>query len=469
MWKLARKIFLATLGLLLFFCMLLVAINGFKSEPSETSRALAEVPINPYPDSDNLFLARSAINLPDMENRLTEAKNRVLLETAWNQALAHGQITQEQLNANRSTHSKIAFSKSIQWCNPARRPCLKEFAEQHNVITSSKASNPLLLQRYLQLPDFKGSHDITPPNEYAAYSVGLIPELRLLFLAQVADAFLHGTAHERAYAMRQLAGDLVVWKRALAAYSSLIDKMIAISYLHQSLALMGEIINHRDFDVERDGAAFASELQDIAVPDVSGMWKHEYRFMHQLLESMDAQGAGFFIRTQEDDWDNSPSVTQPLLNTIAYWFFDRADTQTRSADHFSQLIALSKLPPDQGLQALRALDVLTSNNSHAWWSYARNPLGKTLLASSSNLSSYQQRIYDVFAYQQMVLLSYQWRTQTMPATTASARLTNNPLARHPATGSSFQYDPETRSLRMDPLQPHKERRFDVAVFSPVAP
>jgi hypothetical protein len=469
MWKLTRNFLLYALGILLLGVASLVIINGFKSEPSETSRVLAEVPANPYPDSDNVFLARSAINLPDRESRLTEAKNRVLLETAWYQARAHGKMTQEQLDTKLSTHAKIAFAKSVPWCNPARGPCLKEFAEQHDVITSSKANNALLLQRYLQLPDFKGSHDITPPNEYAAYSIGLIPELRLLFLAQVADAFLRGTVQERAYAMRQLAGDLVVWKKTLSGYSSLIDKMIATSYLHQSLALVGEIINHRDFVVERDGAAFASVLQDIAVPDVSGMWKHEYRFMHQLLESMDAQGAGSFIRPQEEDWDNSPSATRSLLNTIAYWFFDRADTQNRSADYFSQLIALSKLPPDQGLQALRALDGMTSNNSHAWWSYARNPLGKTLLASSGNLSSYQQRIYDVFAYQQMVLLSYQWRTQAMPATTASAQLNNNPLARHPATGSSFQYDPETRLLRMVPLQPHKERTFDVAVFSPVAP
>jgi hypothetical protein len=464
MWKLTRNVLLYALGLLLVGVASLVIINGFKSEPSETSRVLAEVPANPYPDSDNLFLARSAINLPDMENRLTEARNRLVRESQWTEDLVRGRLTMEQLQAKQAEQEVIRFAKSIEWCNPAVRPCLAQISQQHGAIESSKTSNALLFKRYLELPNLSGSHNITVASPYAPVANGAF-DIRLLFLNHVGDAFLQGTKVERAAALRQLSDDLGVWRKTLAGYGSLVDKMIAVHHLHQSLALIGEIINHPGFDTDRDGSVLAAALQDTAIPDMSGMWRYEYLFSHQLLETLDAQGVGHALNAEDD---TAPSALRSLLNTASLWFFDRTDTQNRRADYFSKLIAASKLPASEGLSALKTLDA-TTNEWAPWWSYLRNPIGKTLFPYLSPYSEYNRRIYDVFAYQQLVLVSYQWRTQRLPPATLATQLPTNPLAQHPASGTPFHYDTETRTLRMEPLHPRKERRFDVAVFSPVAP
>lgn len=468
MWKLARKIFLGTAGLLLLFCMLLVAINGFKSNPSETSLALAEVPANPYPDSDNLFLARSAINLPDRENRLTEARNRLVRESQWTEDLVRGRLSMEQLQAKQAEQEVITFAKSVEWCNPAVRPCLAEISQQHSAIETSKTNNALLFKRYLELPKFPGSHDITAASPYAPL-VKESSDIRRLFLSHVGDAFLQGTKEERTTAFRQLSDDLGVWRKTLTSYGSLIEKMIAAYHLHQSHALIGEIINHPGFDTDRDGSVLAAALQDTAVPDVSGMWRYEYQFINHVLKSMDAQGLGQSLDTPEENWDAAVGTLRSLRNTAALWFFDRVDTQNLSAEYFSQLITASKLPPSQALKALENWNSTSGNGTSPWWFYLRNPVGRTTLSVPIPYSAYLKRIYDVFAYQQLVLVSYQWRTQRLPPATLATQLPSNPLAQHPASATPFHYDTETRTLRMEPLHPRKERRFDVAVFSPVAP
>ena len=280
---------------------------------------------------------------------------------------------------------------------------------------------------------------------------------------------MQGTKEERATAFRQLSDDLGVWKKTLASYGSLIDKMDAAYHLHQSLALIGEIINHPRFDAERDGSLLAIALQDTAVPDVSGMWRHEYQFINHVLKSMDAQGVGQSLDTPEENWDAAVSTLRSLRNTAWQWFFDLVDTQNLSAEYFSQLIAASKLPPPQALKALENWNATSDHGTSPWWFYLRNPVGRTTLSDPIPYSDYLKRIYDVFAYQQLVLVSYQWRTQGLPAATLTDQLPTKPLARHPASATPFQYDTETRTLRMEPLQPRKDRRFDVTVFSPVTP
>lgn len=468
MWKLTRKILLLTLAFLLICIAFLVVINGFKKEPSPTNRLLAQTPVNPYADSENLFLARHAINLPEMEDRHTQAKNRVLLQMQWDEAYIQGRLTREQLEAHKSAHPHIVFANSIEWCNPAVRPCLEEIDQQHAAIVASKTNNALLLKRYLELSKFPGSHDITPANPAAPMATD-ISKIRLLFLASVGDAFLKGSANERADAVEQLSGDLSVWKKTLASYGSLIDKMIAAHYLHQSLALIGEIVNHPRFNAERDGLSLAAVLNDTAIPDVSGMWRYEYLFVHLTLEAMDAQSAGESLRSPDENWDAVPSAIKSLMNAASLWFMDRTDTQNRSADYFSQMIAATQLPAPQALVALQSLETSNGKEATPWWSYLHNPVGKTMFPSQTPYPEYIRRIYDVFAYQQLVLLSYQWRIQKRPSADIPIELTNNLLARHPASATPFQYDAQNHTLRMEPLHQRQDRRFIVKLFSPSSP
>jgi hypothetical protein len=468
MWKLTRKIVLIALCFLLIVIALLIGVNGFKSSPSETHVSLAQVPPNLYADQDNLFLARAGIDIPEMDNRLTEAKNRILQKTQWAEDKAYSKLSPEQLAAGEPQFAVISFVKSVEWCNPVKRPCLGEIDQQHAAIQASKAANSVLLQRYLALPQFKGAYDTTPPNLYAPYSFSKVSDVRLLFLAHVGNGFLHGTESERADALQQLAYDLGVWKTSLAGHSSLIDKMIAVHFLHQSLALTAEIVNHPRFDTERDGYLLKTALQDDAVRDFSAVWNYEFRFMQHALNSALDQGQyqGLFFPNNEED--SAPSTTRNLLGKTISWFFDPVDTQNDKAEFFAQVIAASKLPPAQSMTALKALEAQTKGSHSAWWTRLHNPVGKTLNAfANPDLTAYPERIYDVFAYQKLVHLALQWRTQQLAPNARAAQLKANPTqAQHPASQVPFTYDSATHTLRMEALQPRGDRRYEVVLFTP---
>lgn len=469
MWKLTRKIFLFLLFFLLLFFALLIAVNGIKSSPSAANVWLSQAPANPYADSDNLFLARAAIDIPEMDNRLTEAKNRILQKTQWDEAKAYGKLTPQQVAAGEPQFAVINFVKSIEWCNPVKRPCLDAIEKQHTSIQTSQSANRLLLQRYLELPQFKGAYDTTPANLYAPYFPSKTHNIRLLFLAHVGDRFLHGTDQNRANALKELASDIGVWKKSIADHSSLIDKMVASIALHQSLALAGEIINHPRFDAQRDADLLEAALQEDTVPDFSMVWGHEFRFGHQSLNNITAQGlyedsALFF----EKDYAASSSLQQ-LAGKALLWFFDPVDTQNRRADFFMQLMDASKRPPSQSLQAQKALLAQVADSSGFGWGLLRNPVGKTIHnAFTPDFTIYSQRIYDVFAYQKLVRLAYQWRKQQLTPDARSAQLAaNHTQAQHPASQVPFTYDTATHTLQMKALQPKDGHRYDVVVFTPL--
>lgn len=458
MWKLIQRIFWIGGGILFTGIFLLVVVNGFKSKPSETTLALTQEPINPYADKDNLFLAIAALDIPDMQDRLGEAQKRIRLQTEFNEIHASEHYPKPPV---------LAFHKLFETCDPAKQPCLATFAQEHNAIVQSIQDNATLLQRYLELPTFVGSYNTTPPSLYAPTFLSATRDVRLLFLAHVGDKFLHGSPVERTTALRQLCDDIGVWKKTLAGHSTLISSMVATAYLHQSWALMGEIINHPKFVVAQDGLVLEAALQALDMPDFSSMWGHEFRFSYQTMQNLNPHTLSAYSQA-DTDINDAPSTVQTIKNHVLLWFYDAADTQNRSAVYFNQIIAASKLPPAQALPALETISAQGDTLFEHPWTLYRNPLGQIIFAiMTPPYAAYNQRIYDVFAYQQMVLLSYQWRSQGLSPAAIEAQLqTSAPLHSHPASAAPFHYDPTRRTLRMTPLQARKDRRYDITIYAP---
>lgn len=458
-WRLTKKILLWSMLTLVSLTLIFVAINLFKSKPSPLSQQLAQPAPNPYANRDNLFLALAALNLPEMEDRFGEANQRILHEIAQYRQLSKKHLTSDEIEKSHATHAVIGFVGEFDLCKPHLRPCLPEVAAHHTNILISQKKNALLLERYRLMPTYAGFYETSPPSLYrpAVYFHGTI---RKLFLASVADTFLNGNLTQRTEALSHLTSDIRTSKKILSGYGGLISKMIAVANLHQSLSLLSEIINHQNFNHVEFYKIVQPTLEDLHIPDFSSLWADEYRFVYhvwdEMLESAD---------TRQGETLADQILSLFLSKPLDRIFFDLSDTRNIQANDYQRLIEISKLPPSQALLALQAFDKNADNFNY--WKLYRNPVGRTLAALTLvQYSQYNYRIYDIFAYQQLTLLSLQLRAKQTPSEQINGYLvqTGN-LSKHPASHMPFYYDPHQHTLTMTPLVERKDRRYSISLYT----
>jgi hypothetical protein len=459
--RVTGKILAGLVALVLLFVLGVVIINFYDPPLSDQAKALLLAPPNPYPADDNLYLAIAGMEGPSEgpEGRSITAMGQERIET-YNQALDSMLRNPALLKVDdKWTSTKLAYSGEL-GLGPTRSTSIWMDAKSHrDGIAAALASNQILYQRYLALHRLHGYYETARPS-YLAPMVYVPTQLRILYLADLANRMQTGNALQQREALNDLQQDLQMWKAVLQGEGTLVGKMLAASSLHADLILLADFIDDPNSDLASlddvlDPMLLPFDLKDLRIGNA---FPAEFRGTAVLFKSL----------ANYPNAASTPSDTQNgISSAFQVHFFKLNATENMSAANATQWTALADSAPGQFLQnreATRAWVKQNAPNPSPWSLY--NPVGKFLVALAiSQSDSYPLRVYDVAAYQRLVLLVFQLKRQHIaPADVASFLVAHPEWSTHPVDGKPFSWNAQSGELAINTLAENsKQRRFSVVL------
>lgn len=457
--RIAAKIAAGLLAFVLLLVLIWALINSFDTSISEQAKALLTPPPNPFRSSENLYLAMAGLesagerSIIELGQRRIEAYNQALDST-----LRNPELSLEFKKGWEST--KLPFSGKFE-VGPQRTTSIWTDVKSHRQdITTALVANQLLYERYLSLHSLHGYYETAQPSHLAPI-VFVTPQLRILFLSDLAVRLQTGTLRERQEALSDIQLDLQMWKVVLQGDGTLLSKMLAAASLHADFILLADLITDPSTDPSSLGDALDSILLSLDPKDyrIGNAFAAEFRGTAALYKSISF--------TNEYAISPAPSWWQRAWNTVQSHFFKSNATENMAAAHAAQWVALGDSEPSQFYSSReRYREWLKNNGPHLTPASLYNPIGKILVAlGGSQNDSYLLRVYDVAAYQRLVYLAFQLRRQHIATPDIAAFLQAHPeWSTHPVDGKLFRWNPETAELTVNTLgEDTRGRRFSVTL------
>jgi hypothetical protein len=287
-------------------------------------------------------------------------------------------------------------------------------------------------------------------------------QLRVLFLADVANRIQTGLAPQQRDALTDLQRDIHLWQMVLRGDGSLISKMLAIAWLHGDLILAADLISDPSIDVK--------SLDDLLDPILVPFDLRDYRIGDAFAAEYRARATLYGTITAANEMvGTSPSSIWPTRawNAFQAHFFKPNATENMDAEFTARRIAVADSESSEYQRSRQTYeDWLEKDGPHLSPSYIYNPMGKILVSlSASQKDSYSLRAYDVAAHQRLVYLAFQLKRQHIATSDVTAFLKAHPeWSTHPVGGKPFSWNAETGELAVNTLGDHpKDQRFSVTL------
>jgi hypothetical protein len=458
--RIARTTAKIALGLAAFVLILILAwffVNSFDVPLSDQAKALLTPPPNPYPSNENIYLAMAGLEgagerpIIDMGQERIEGYNQTLDSMLRNPDLS--------LEFNKKWESsKLQLNGKLE-VGPQRTTSIWNDVKSHREdITTALVANQLLYERYLSLHSLHGYFETARPS-YLAPFIFVAPQLRILFLSDIAIRLQTGTLRERREALNDIQQDLQMWKVVLQGDGTLLSKMVAVASLHGDLILMADLI--------ADPSTDPSSLDDALDSIFFAFDPKDYRIGNAFVAELRVTAALYKSISFANEYAVSPAPSwwQRAWNAVQAHFFKANATENIGAAHAAQWATLGDSEPSQFyLNRERYREWLKNYGPHLSPASLYNPIGKILVAlAGSQNDSYLLRVYDVAAYQRLVYLVFQLKRQHIATADVPAFLKAHPeWSTHPVDGKPFSWNAQLSELAVNTLSEHpKDQRFSV--------
>ncbi len=317
----------------------------------------------------------------------------------------------------------------------------------------------------MHLHELKGYHETATPSFYLMSPSVPFP-VRPLYVADIALRVESGSRLQRKAAIADLGGDIRTWRRQLAGSGALISKMVAVAYLQGDYALLSDIVADGKLDLKDSSSEIRSllELSDKGDWKIGGSFPFEYRINASMWDQSRAA-------KDKPVWDSASDERgwwRRFYDQITSPFFKINATQNLDAKVKMQLQKLSDADPAEFFAARGAYRTWLRDNVEFGVHYVDNPFGKIIMNVASNsYENYYLRAYDAAAFQRLVRLGYEIRSQKIGDKAIPSFMRQHPQwASHPVDGKPFVWDENKREIAVQALgdQP-KVRRFSIPVWS----
>jgi hypothetical protein len=327
-------------------------------------------------------------------------------------------------------------------------------------------ANRVLLDRYAALLAAKGYYEDAPWRGVDLF-YAVPPPLRVLYLANIARAVQSGEESERRAAVNSFQADTTAWRGMLQGEGSMASKMVATAYLHADLMLFADMIEDRSVPLE----SLQSGAATLLVPWPQEAWRigkvfpSEFRRYAAVFTQVAQEPESF--RFGGDEW---PNWLERRWNDLGRIFFKPRATLNLEAALMERLAATADADPGHFSEGARAyLDWRNRLPSRKFPALLYNPFGK-LVAGIDVVSylNYPLRVYDVAAYQRLVVLAYELRAQDVAPERVGAFMATHPeVSTHPVDLTPFAWDAATGEIRVpNRVKTRPGRRFDIRIVAP---
>jgi hypothetical protein len=458
--RITAKIALGLTAFALLFVLAWALLNSFDAPLSDQAKALLAPPPNPYPPDENLYLAMAGLEgagerpIVEMGQQRIEAYDQALDSMLRNPDLA--------LESTKKWESaKLPFNGDLEEGSQRTTSIWNDIKSHRQDITTLLVANQLLYERYLSLHSLHGYYETARPSYFAPF-VFVSPQLRILFLSDLAIRLQTGTLRERQEALSDIQLDLQMWKLVLQGDGTLLSKIVAAASLHADFILIADLITDPSTDPSSLGDALDSILLSLDPKDyrTGNTFAAEFRgtaTLYKTVTAADELGGS----TASSNWLTRAS------NTFQAHFFKLNATENMAAARAAQWVALGDSEPSQ-FYANREhyREWLKNNGPHLSPASLYNPIGKILVAmGGSQNESHLLRVYDVAAYQRLVYLVFQLKRQHIAtANVAAFMAAHSDWSTHPVDGKLFGWNPDTAQLTVNTLGENtRGRRFSVTL------
>ena len=432
-----------TLGLAAVLLFIFVAINAFDEDPSPVAKQLATPAPNPLKPEENLNLALMGFAGPSGTAPIAAGQAKV---AEYEIALA-AYVKDPKFDVSGiapKDKGKLAFQGDVKFCRPLQYSCVARIEANKAEIEQLLVANRELYERYLGLHRLAGYYDTATPSVYLPIGYAN-PEVKQLFLANVALRAKANVPAGLKSALADLRDDVKTWRQVLIGDGSIISKMFAVASLHGDHAVLADIIADKDIDL----TPAVSEIEAILGLINPADWKTGKMFVYEFRS-----GAG-------------------MLDNLNNPFFRKINaTKNLSAESMRRLQELADTNPEAYFGARDAYQKWVRENMQEGLHYFYNPIGKILMEIA--MPAYEQyplRAYDGMALQRLVRLCYEIRSKNIDDKSIPSFIReNSQWAAHPVDGKPFTWDAQKREVAMQSLGGYtsKDRRFSFPVWNGAA-
>jgi hypothetical protein len=456
--RLTAKIVIGLIAVLIVIVAVLFIVNSFDVPLSDQAKALLTPPPNPYSPEENIYLAMAGMEGPGERPIVELGQERI---DAYNKKLDSVLLNPDTFFSldNPWGASRLKLNGKLEPGSPRSTSIWAGTKTHRPEIADLLVANQQLYQRYLSLHHFRGYYETARPS-YLAPLVFSTPQIRTVFLGNVADRIQTGTPPQQREALAELQRDLQLWRMVLKGDGTLISKMLSVAFIHQDLLLLADLITDPSFNSTPLEDALDPMLLPFDTKDfaIGNTFAAEFRGTEPLYKIITAAN-------QLPDATASSSWHTRIWKAIQVHYFKLNDTENRSAELAARYIALDNSKPaefERNWQSYRKW--LEKDGPQLALNYLYNPIGKILASLSvANVADYYRRVFDVAAYQHLAYLVFQLKRQHIATADVASFMEAHPeWSAHPVDGKPFSWNAETGELAVNTLGPHpKEQRFSV--------
>jgi hypothetical protein len=461
------RITLWTLGILVALFFAFLAANTFDEDPSPETKALLIAPSNPYKPEENLYLALLGLLGPRGASPVASGEQRVAAYERDLATVLKDPRYKEQMLAERRKQKGLEFQGKVDFFRPLGESGFAELKTHDVEVAALLRANRELMQRYSGLRELKGYHETATPSMYPLPMMGS-PAAHLLYLADIALRAKTGARPQEQAALASLSEDIRVWRAVLVGSGSLVSKMVAVANLHRDDAVLADIIADGRFDAEGSSSAIRAALDLVAEDD----WKIGSAFLQEFRANAffwDVQRLALGMRAGPTSSENR-SWGERLLDTRSPFLKINAAQNLQARDTLERK-RVADAPPKDFFAARDAYRKWLADNVRFGLHYFYDPFGKFLAnITAEGYLDYIVRAYDGAAFQRLVRLGHEIRSQRIPDGAIPSFIEQHPeWASHPVDGSPFVWNAETREIAVQTLGNEPEgRRFSISVWSVAA-
>lgn len=442
----------------------LLATNALDERLSTQARAMLAPPPSRYPDDQNLFVLLAGLDAPANESPLeTGAANIAAYRRVVTQHVPVAGLSPDEVGRTPKSARLTVKVDLSQW-NMLTSSIWERSRQAHSDIAAWTSANRVLLDRYIALAASRG-YEEEPLRSSLEIFYSVPQSLRALYLAGIAAAVQSGDDNARRAAIGSLAADVALWRRMLRGEGTLVSKMVATAYLHADLILFADMIEDRSVPVDeiKQGAAAVLEPWPLDSWKIGDVFRTQYRRSSaEVTEASEVPQYFLYALSGSLDWmqRRATDFGRPLMKPNA--------TRNLQLRILEPLIAAADGDPARYAQNARAYaswyDRLPSLSFPA---ILYNPIGKSLIwLGGPGSIDYPLRVYDVAAFQRLVVLAFQLRAQSLTPADVPAFVAAHPdWSTHPVERTPFVWDAQAGEIRVVPRAPAQpNRRFGIRVF-----
>lgn len=456
--QISAKIAIGLITVVVLIMAVLLIVNSFDVPLSPQAKGLLTPPPNPYRPEENIYLAMAGMEDPGERPIVELGQERI---DAYNKALDSAGLNPDTVFSldNHWGASRLKFSGKLELGSPRSTSIWASTKSHRQEIAAIVAGNQQLYQRYLSLHHLHGYYETAHPS-YMAPLVFSTPQIRTVFLSDVANRIQTGTSAQQREALADLQRDCQMWRTVLKGDGTLISKMLSVAFLHGDMILLTDLITDPSFN--------SSPLEDLLDPMLLPFDPADYRIGNAFAAEYRARATLYGTITAANEMvGTSASSSWPTRAWSAFQahFFKPNATENMDAEFTARRIAVADTESSEYQRSRQTYeDWLEKDGPHLSPSYIYNPMGKILASlSASQKDSYSLRAYDVAAHQRLVYLAFQLKRQHIATSDVAAFLKAHPeWSTQPVDGKPFSWNAETGELAVNTLGDHpKDQRFSV--------